>query len=44
MIQMIRQSIIEKFKINYILIKGLNDSDEDFAAFISKFEEIKKRL
>ncbi len=43
-IQMIQQSSIDKFKINYILIKGFNDSDEDFTAFIAKFNEIKNKL
>ena len=41
---MIQQSSIDKFKINYILIKGFNDSNEDFTAFITKFNEIKNKL
>ena len=44
MIQIIKQSNIKEFKINYMLIKGLNDSDDDFAAFISRFEGIKNMI
>lgn len=43
-IQMFKQSNIDKLKVNYILIKEFNDSEEDFSAFISKFDEIKDKL
>ncbi|KAI4452866.1 Dual-specificity RNA methyltransferase RlmN [Eubacterium plexicaudatum ASF492] len=43
-IQMIYHSTIPYFKINYILIEGINDSDEDFLTFITKFKDVKDKI
>lgn len=42
--QMIKDSSVDKFRINYIMIKGINDSPADFDEFVSLFVGVKEKI
>lgn len=41
---MITKSKLHQFKINYIMIEGVNDSEKDFEIFISKLKKIRQKI